>query len=245
MQPAASAGAVFHVESMNGAFHGRDDRGRAGRHANDAVARSPLLDQSPLLVGLGQVGVASVVARAAGDDAGPERALEHRHVEALDGREPLDVGVDQVGEPAQVAAPGPPAPSAAHAGKAPAAAATARSTSRLAGRARPRPAALSSIGERSSNRSALATRARRSSGRARRRCPRRSSRHPRVTRYGPHLVAFHGRHAVVAIGGRRKAGRSPTCVERVARSALEDVGYLVAPLPLRHRLEVVDRVGEL
>ena len=110
----------------------RDDRGRAGGHADDAVL-GRVARPVALLVGLGEVGVASVVARAAGDDARPQRALEHRHVEALDGREPLDVGVDQVGEPAQVRRRGPPGPSAAQAGKASAAAATAMSTSACTG----------------------------------------------------------------------------------------------------------------
>ena len=96
-------GRLFQVESMNGAFHGvMTAAGPAGMRTTRLSVE--LLDHA-LLVGLGQVGVASVVARAAGDDAGPERALEHRHVEALDGREPLDVGVDQVGEPAQVRPP--------------------------------------------------------------------------------------------------------------------------------------------
>src|SRR4249920_3563391 len=138
--------------------------------------------------------------------------------------------------------PRPAGPSAAQAGKASAATATAVSTSASPARATSA-STLSSMGERSSNRSSLATL----------RPPIQWSGEtampatvltPPPGDHVTHLVAFHGRHAVVAVGGRRKAGRPPTCVERVARSALEEVGYLVALLPLRHRLEVVDRVGE-
>ena len=47
----------------------------------------------------GKVGVRPEVASAARDDPGTQRAEEHRHVGALHRREPLDVRVDQVGEP--------------------------------------------------------------------------------------------------------------------------------------------------
>ena len=55
-----------------------------------------------LLVGDREVGVAAVVARAAVDQARLQRAEQHRHVDALDRREALDVRVDQVGEAVQV-----------------------------------------------------------------------------------------------------------------------------------------------
>ena len=56
----------------------------------------------PLLVGHGEVGVAAVVARAPVDQPRLQRAQQHRHVDALDRREPLDVRIDQVGEAVQV-----------------------------------------------------------------------------------------------------------------------------------------------
>ena len=130
MQPAASAGAVFQVESMNGAFHGViTTAGPLGMRTH-AVPRAVRLPR-PLLVGDREVRVRAVVARAAGDHPRPERAEQHRHVGALDGCEPLDVGVDQVGEAVQRSAR-PAAPSAAQPGNASVAAATARSASLLA-----------------------------------------------------------------------------------------------------------------
>ncbi len=100
VQPAASAGAVFQVESMNGAFHGRDDHRGARRHPLDAVPR-PVGAPVALLVGQREVRVGAEVARAAVDHARAQRAQEHRHVAALDGRELLDVLVDQVGQAVQ------------------------------------------------------------------------------------------------------------------------------------------------
>ena len=82
----------------------RDHANRAGRHAGDAV-RGVVRAPRALLVGLGEVGVGAVVPRAARDHAGAQRALEHRHVEALDGGDPLDVLVDQLGEAAQALGP--------------------------------------------------------------------------------------------------------------------------------------------
>ncbi len=55
-----------------------------------------------LLVGDREIGVAAVVAGAAVDQARLQRAEQHRHVDALDGSETLDVRVDQVGEAVQV-----------------------------------------------------------------------------------------------------------------------------------------------
>src|SRR6185312_8760693 len=51
-----------------------------------------------LLVCDGEVGVRAEVPRAARDHARAERAEQHRHVGALDGRQALDVRVDQIGE---------------------------------------------------------------------------------------------------------------------------------------------------
>ena len=104
VDPAASAGAVFQVDSMNGAFHGRDHDGRAARHPDHAVRRPVRLPHA-LLVGDGEVGVAAVVPRAAVDQARLQRPQQHRHVDALDRGEPLDVRVDQVGEAVQVDRP--------------------------------------------------------------------------------------------------------------------------------------------
>ena len=104
VQPAASAGAVFQVESMKGAFQGViTPTGPAG-HADDAV-RGSVRAPRALLVALRQIRVGAEVPRSARDDAGAQRPFEHRHVEALDGRDPIHVLVDQVGEPAQPLGP--------------------------------------------------------------------------------------------------------------------------------------------
>ena len=66
--------------------------------------RVPLDSHIALLVGGRQIGVGAVVARAARDHAQAQRLLEHRHVEALDRGDALDVGVDQVGQPPEVTA---------------------------------------------------------------------------------------------------------------------------------------------
>ena len=76
----------------------RDHDRRAARHPHDPVARAVRLPE-PLLVRDGEVGVRAEVAGAAPDHARSQRAEEHRHVGALDGREALHVRVDQVGEP--------------------------------------------------------------------------------------------------------------------------------------------------
>ena len=156
MQPAASAGAVFQVESMNGAFHGVITTAGPARHPDDAVARAVRLPHA-LLVGDGEVGVGAEVPRAAGDDARAERAEQHRHVGALDRGEPVDVRVDQVGEPVEVLARARSAPSAAQAGNASVAAATASSASRSPPRATSA-IGCASIGERSAKVASLATR---------------------------------------------------------------------------------------
>ncbi len=78
-----------------------DHDGRAGRHA-DHLVRRPVRRPPALLVALGQLGIAAVVAGAAQDHPGTQRALQHRHVDALDASEALDVALDQVGEPSQV-----------------------------------------------------------------------------------------------------------------------------------------------
>ena len=126
VQPAASAGAVFQVESMNGAFHGViTTAGPLGiRMTRFAV---PFDDQHALLVGDREIGVGAVVARAARDHARLQRAQQHRHVDALDLGETVDVRVDQVGEPVEIRRARPLGPSAAQAGKAACAAATAQS----------------------------------------------------------------------------------------------------------------------
>ena len=67
-------------------------------HAVPGAVRAPV----PLLVGDGEIGVGPVVPRSTGDDAGSERAQQHRHVLALDGSEALDVRIDEVAEPSQV-----------------------------------------------------------------------------------------------------------------------------------------------
>ncbi len=118
VQPAASAGAVFHVESMNGAFHGVITTAGPARHPHARGSHVPFERHVALLVGDGEVGVAAVVARTARDHPRAQRPQQHRHVRALDRGQPLDVRVDQVGEAVQVRRRGPRAPSAAHAGKA-------------------------------------------------------------------------------------------------------------------------------
>ena len=156
---------------MNGAFHGVITAAGPGGHPLDAVpgaVRAPVA----LLVGDGEVGVGAVVARAAGDHAGAQRAQQHRHVGALDRREALDVRVDQVGEPVQVRR-------AARRARARPRRGRRRARRAPPGRPRAAPAratsasGLQSIGERSSKRaSERDPLARRCSGRARRRCPR-------------------------------------------------------------------------
>ena len=71
---------------------------RTARHADDPVARAVRLPE-PLLVRDREIGVRAEVAGAAPDHARSQRAEEHRHVGALDGRKALHVRVDQVGEP--------------------------------------------------------------------------------------------------------------------------------------------------
>ena len=122
-------------------------------HAVPGAVGAPV----PLLVGGGKVGVGPVVPRSTGDDAGPERAQQHRHVLALDGSEALDVRVDQVGRAVSGSRRGPP-------GRAPTRRGRRRARRGRRGRpppappATPRRAARSSIGELSSKRSADATR---------------------------------------------------------------------------------------
>ena len=77
--------------------HGRRPRGHA-LHAVPRTLRTPVA----LLVGDGEVGVRPVVARPARDHTGAQRPQQHGHVGVLDGREPVDVLVDEVGETAQV-----------------------------------------------------------------------------------------------------------------------------------------------
>ena len=54
---------------------------------------------------LGELRVGAVVPRAARDHPRAQRALEHGHVEALDGCDPLDALVDQVGQAAEALGP--------------------------------------------------------------------------------------------------------------------------------------------
>ena len=56
------------------------------------------------MIGLGEVRVSAEIARPAIDDAQAQAPLEHRHVEALDDRERLNVVVDQFGQASQVLA---------------------------------------------------------------------------------------------------------------------------------------------
>ena len=156
VQPAASAGAVFQVESMNGAFHGRDHDRRPGGHADHAVGGA-VRRPDALLVALGQLGVAAVVAGAAQDHARLQRALEHRHVAALDDGEALDVALDQVGEAPQVGR----APGGDRARPRRGTPSVAASRARSASRAPPRATCASSaqsIGEWSAKRSGEGTR---------------------------------------------------------------------------------------
>ena len=82
----------------------RDHDGRPARHPDHAVVGAVRIPH-PLLVGDGEVGIAAVVACAPVDQSRLQRAQQHRHVDALDRRQPLDVGVDQVGEAMQVDGP--------------------------------------------------------------------------------------------------------------------------------------------
>ena len=100
VQPAASAGAVFQVESMNGAFQGVITT--AGPLGMRRTRFRVPFDSQRAPRGHREVGVGAEVARAARDHPRAERPEQHRHVGALDGGEPLDVRVDQVGEPVQV-----------------------------------------------------------------------------------------------------------------------------------------------
>ena len=83
---------------------GRDHDRRPARHPDHPVVGAVRIPDA-LLVRDREIGVAPVVARAAVDQARLQRAEQHRHVDALDGCEPLDVGVDQVGEPVEILGP--------------------------------------------------------------------------------------------------------------------------------------------
>ena len=96
--PAASAGRGLPGREHERRVPGRDHGHGAGGHAEDAVP-GPVRAPVARLVALGEIRVGAVVPGAPRDDARAERALEHGHVEALDGRDPLDVRVDQVGQP--------------------------------------------------------------------------------------------------------------------------------------------------
>src|ERR671912_744833 len=72
VQPAARAGAVFQVESINGAFHG-------------------------VITAAGPAGM-----RCTRDDTGAQRPQQHGHVHVLDGCEPVHLLVYEVCETAQV-----------------------------------------------------------------------------------------------------------------------------------------------
>ena len=64
MQPAASAGAVFQVESMKGAFQGVITTAGAGRHPHYPVG-GPVRAPDAFVVGGGELRVGAVVARSA------------------------------------------------------------------------------------------------------------------------------------------------------------------------------------
>ena len=111
--PAASAGAVFHVESMNGAFHGVITTvGPAGMRSTrvvGAVGGPPPRARRPRR-GRRRRGSS---ARPAPMTRSAEALVEHRHVEALDDRERLDVA-RRSGRRGGAGSPrGPPMPSAA------------------------------------------------------------------------------------------------------------------------------------
>src|SRR6266511_3380919 len=75
------------------------DEETSTRHA---VLAGVVVLKGRLLGGRVEVGVGSKVPGSPRDDAAAERALEHGHVEALDRRDPVDVGIDQIGEAAEV-----------------------------------------------------------------------------------------------------------------------------------------------
>src|SRR6476661_367289 len=102
---------------------------------------------------------------------------------------------------------------------------------------------LSSMGERSSNRPSLATRRPPIQWSGETSMPATVlTRRPRYQVW--HSPPFHGRRCHVALRDRRLTARPSTCVARVAKRSLEEVPYLVPPLDLPYRLEVVDRVCE-
>ena len=78
-----------------------DHDGRAARVAHHAVGGAVRLPDA-LRVLTGEVGVGAEVAGSATDHAGLERALEHRHVPALDLGDVVDVLIDQVGQAVQI-----------------------------------------------------------------------------------------------------------------------------------------------
>ena len=97
MQPAASAGAVFQVESMNGAFQGViTTAGPLGMRMTRL--RVPFDSHTRSSYATARSAYARKLRAPREITPRPERAEQHRHVRALDGREPLDVGIDQVGE---------------------------------------------------------------------------------------------------------------------------------------------------
>ena len=105
MLPAASAGATFHVDSMNGAFHGvMITAGPAG--IRTTVLRVPFDDHVPLLVRGGEVGVGAEVDGAAGDEArraSTRGACPCRRVSTM--AISLGVRVDQIGQAVEVLGP--------------------------------------------------------------------------------------------------------------------------------------------
>ena len=98
--PAASAGAMRHVASISGAFHGRDHDGDAGR-----VPLGPaheLVHLERLVAELGElVGEEAEVPRDARHDRVQVRAQERAVVARLDRRELGDALLDELGDPVQ------------------------------------------------------------------------------------------------------------------------------------------------
>ena len=88
---------------MKGAFHGVIIA--AGPAGIRTTRFEVPFELQPAPGALGEVGIGAEVPRSARDDAGAQRAFEHRHVEALDRGDALDVLVDQIGETPQPSGP--------------------------------------------------------------------------------------------------------------------------------------------
>ena len=134
VQPAASAGAVFQVESMNGAFQGVITTAGPLGIRMTRFARAVRLPDA-LLVRHREIGVGAEVPRAARDHARAERAERASPCRGTRPRRAARRSRRSGRRAGAGARRGPAAPSAAHAGNASVAAATARSASRSPPRA--------------------------------------------------------------------------------------------------------------